>query len=239
MKYCIQQLDDEGQTMYSFVTSAMTYTDDLDEALKFSSKLAAMTWIETNHLQAQPWAVVKVDQIVVKPKKFEPPFYLVIADPLEAVSKVVELHDFYCNRIEAWLRYNGIDIKKPRPTPHMTITSPTWAGLYSSTTHACHYPVVYAMMNADFNKIVAHETVHAYQRIFTGMPAGHGADFYAMMQHAAKEPVTKHTHDYDVKEAARLSEKLHPWWMLAKERGLLASLPCEVLTTKTKRKGVR
>lgn len=222
-----------------------TATQELDAASGFSSRLSAERWMETNGLgiDAMLWRPIRRADVAIKPKKFDPPFKLVVTDPLEAVRLTCELHDEYCDRVEAWLVVAGVQRaaieQRGRPVPCMTMTSPRWAGLYSSGTHTCHYPVVYTMMAADWRIIVAHEVVHAYQKLFTGQPCGHGPDFYGMMRHAALEPITDHHHKYSVSEAKRLSEKLLPWWAMAREQGLLASLPCEVLTTKTKRKGVR
>jgi len=245
--YVIQSLDAEGQPEYQFVAredAGWRWTDDLDVAAGFGSRLAADRFAETHAMRQ--FKIARRDAVAIKPKKFEAPFALAISCPLEAVQTTFDLHEEYCQRVEAWLQRAGCqpDYSKGRPTPCMTITAPKWAGMYSSDTHHCHYPAVYAMLAPEngpeaWRTIVAHEVVHAYQRAFTGRGAGHGPDFYALMKHAAREPVTSHTHGYSVKEARRLSEKLLPWWELTRQQGLLASLPLEVLTTKTKRKGIR
>lgn len=224
-----------------FVVGDRRTSEDVAEALGFSSRLAAETWAETVGLDGLLWRPVKRADCKVKAKAFESPFALTISDPLEAVELVCRRHWEYCARIEQWLTKAGVALPADhaRPTPCMTITAPTWAGLYSGSTHVCHYPVAYAMMAADHQTVVAHEVTHAYQRQFTGHECGHGPDFYAMMAHGMGIKLIDHHHRYSVAEARRLSDKLLPWWSMARERGVLSSLSCEVLTTKTKRKGIK
>jgi len=245
-RYVMQHLDEDGELEYSFLDMNIASTDELDSAVGFGSRLSAERWMETreHQLDWSRWQVVKLDSIQPRAEKFDAPFDLTIADPLEAVRVTVELHDFYCQKVEDWLRKAGIGSQFDRPTPLVTITAPKWAGLYSSATHICHYPTVYAMMapltgHDRWRVTVAHEVVHAYQNIFTGQGTGHGADFYGLMKHAAGEPITRHTHQQDVMEAKRLSEKLLPWWRRQRERGTLIGLPCEVIDVKIKRKGIR
>ena len=250
-KYVIRKLaiDDLDDDPYVFLAGGMRKEEGwreietLDEARGFGSRLSAERWMETHGIDLAQYVPVLRAAQPLKPRDFDTrdlPFKLVIENPLEAVEKTAELHHEYCERIERWLRLGGVLVHDGhRPTPVATVLAPQWAGLYSPTTNCCHYPVVYSMLAADWNVVVAHECVHAYQTLFSGMPAGHHADFYALMRHAAREPVTMHHHTYDVNEARRLARKLRPWWAQERQRGVLASLPMEVLEVKTKRRGLR
>lgn len=249
--YVIRKLGDELEPdPYVFLAGGKLKEDGwhevdrLEQCLTFGSRLSAERWMETHGIDLSMYKPVLRAGVPLKPDEFKTddlPFNLNITDPLEAVNKTVELHEHYCGRIEQWLRNAGVPKihDGSRPTPVATVLAPKWAGLYSPTTNACHYPVVYAMIAKDWHVVVAHECVHAYQDHFTGRGAGHGNDFYALMAHAAKEPVTKHTHDYPVGEACRLARKLRPWWAEQRQRGILASLPMEVIEVKTKRRGLR
>lgn len=236
-----------------FMAADRAPTEELDRAVTFKSKLGVATFLRPMFGEEQArwgWEPVFKDEVVVAPKPvpFDAPFNLLVPDPLEAVRQVYELHHRYCDRVEAWLRGVGTDPGE-RPDCKITITGPSWAGLYTSNDHSCHYPVAYAMMHLgdtgaprtpkeDYRLTVAHEVVHGYQTAFAGVGrpvVGHGGDFYALMRLAAREPVGTHYHAHDVVEVARLAESLGRYWAVAKEAGLVATLPCKVETRGRKR----
>ena len=218
-------------------------TEDFDLAATYPSKLAACQQCSEYFKRAEEsndtsWRIVRRRDVVIKPKPLEAPFELFITDPFEAVHKIYDLHCEYSRRVASWLRSAGVRDIPQQAECRITITAPHWAGIWSGNGRECHYPVVYCMMAADYHTIVAHEVVHSYQHAFCGRGSGHGNDFYAIMKHAALEPVTRHTHSYNVAEAARLSKVLSKWWQHAGQLGLLASLPVEVITQPMKRKGI-
>lgn len=241
-RYVLRRVLEDGEEFMGDGGIAYAHVDDGTPLLSWGSRLSAETWMETRGIDGLLWRPFPSAEVAIKLKQLEVPFDLVIKDPLEAVEKMCQAHWDYCERIEHWLSKAGVTLPATwqKPTPCMTITAPTWAGIYSPATHTCHYPVVYAMIGKDcVNMVTAHEVVHAYQRQFTGHSCGHGPDFYAMMRHGMDLPITDHHHSYNTSEAKRLSDKLFPWWSMARERGALQSLPCEVLVTKTKRKGIK
>ncbi len=235
IKHCAEYLffaDDNG-----------TPTDDFESAVAYSSKLQAhqrcAEFFRLQELeQDAAWEIVKRREVIQRAPKLEAPFALAISDPLEAVRYVYDLHCKYSQRISDWLRRAGVTDVPQQAACKMTITAPKWAGIWSPNGRECHYPVVYAMMAQDFHMIVAHEVVHSYQHAFCGRGSGHGNDFYALMKHAAQEPITRHTHTYNVGEARRLSETLKPWWKKVGQKGLLQSLPVEIVTEPMRRKGI-
>lgn len=234
---------------YAFIGRETDVAQDLDEARGFSSRLSAERWMETNGVDMGLWRAVKRDSVVVRPKRLEIALDLERSDPLAAVRELVDLHWEYCNRLETWLSRAGVGREeidaRGRPTPYVTVLAPKWAGVYSSQDHSCHYPLPYAMLKPipgfrdSLRNTVAHEVVHAYQRLFTGCPSGHGPDFYALMKRAAEQEYLGEGHHWSIEEAQQLSSQLLPWWQQSAEKGLLASLPCEVVTVKIKRRGVQ
>lgn len=215
---------------FTYRTADGSDNEDYDIAQRWTSRLGARTELENEWPMLQlSYELVHIDKI---PKKPEPPRYdgpLVITDPIEAVRLIHEAHHAYCDKLETWLRRVIGTQNFARPEPVITVVGTSWAGLYTSANHECHYPVAYAMINKDFLDItVAHEVVHAYQNAFTGVGSGHGGDFYALMRHAADRPVSRHTHTYSVEGAALLSAVIHPQWVKKLEQGELQSLPCEV-----------
>lgn len=240
-KYVIRLLDVDGDLIDSFVGEA-GYVDALDAAKHFSSKLSALNFIETLYAdRRESLAVVRCESVVPKPKAFTAPFDLFEPDPLRAIDAVIRLHEEYCKRVATWLQYIGLPVQPDTwPRVSITATAHKWAGLYTGgTKHVCTYVLPYAMMQSDYEITVAHEVVHAFQEQFTGFAAGHGPDFYALMRHAAKQPIAAHTHSYNVLEAFRLADTLIPWFNSQKERGVLHSLPVEVCLERIKRSGVR
>lgn len=219
-------------------------TDELDEASRFGGRLSAMVALENRfgkEWKSTGWRPVRLEDVVVKPKPLPlGDFKLHISDPLEAVRRVAEWHNAYCERVEAWLlRATGKIMAFNRPECRVAARFQEWAGIYMSAENACVYPLAYAMMAPDFKgKAVAHEVCHGYQKYFS-CGRGHGGDFYALMEHAAGEPISKHTHDYSLETARELTRSVLPWWQQNRAKGLLASLPCQVETEKKKRKGIR
>lgn len=248
LKYVIRALGDEiDEDPYEFLAPGACgvgwqRVDDLDLAAGFGSRLAAERWMETNGVDMAAFKPVRRADVIVRPKAFQPELPdLVIKDPLEAVRTTHELHEEYCGKIERWLRLAGVTCHDDnRPKAQATVCAPAWAGCYSPTTNTCHYPVVYAMMASDWGPtVVAHECVHAYQTLFTGKSAGHGPDFYAMMRYAACAPTDSHVHTYPLHKALALAKKLKPWWAEQRQRGLLQSLPMEVVEQKMRRRGLK
>lgn len=242
IKHCENYLffrDNSGNTTEDF-EQARVYGSRLDAHQQCAAYFRGLGVINVEDLANHEWQIIRRRNVVQKAPPLDAPFALHISDPIEAVHRVYELHALYSQRVSSWLRIAGVPVDKiPRPaTCKMTITAPKWAGIWSPSNSECHYPVVYAMMDPNYKETVAHEVVHSFQRAFTGCPSGHGADFLAMMMHAALEPVTTIGHTCNVPEAKRLSEVLRKWWRVQGQRGLLASLPVEVATEPLKRKGI-
>lgn len=229
-----------------FADNLGTPTDDFEKAAIYGSRLAAHQQCAEFFKRAEAdnddtWQIVRRKDVVVRAAKFEAPFQLVIADPIEAIHKIYELHNEYSKRLTYWLRNACTTLKIPQPArPVVTLTAPKWCGMYLPREHECHYPIVFAMMDTELAQTVAHEVVHSFQRVFNGNYRGdaHGGDFYALMLNAAREPVTSVLHSLDNAEAKRLSEHLLPYWREQGAKGVLSSLPLQVVTQPMKRKGV-
>jgi hypothetical protein len=239
--YCIKHTD---EYLFFRDNSGEHITDDFDLAATYPSKLAAVQQCGEYFKRAEvnddtTWQIVRRSAVVIKPKPLEAPFELHITDPFEAVHKIYDLHCEYSRRVSSWLVKAGVQNIPQQAECRITITAPHWAGIWSPRGRVIHYPAVYCMMAGDFHKIIAHEVVHSYQDAFCGRGSGHGNDFYALMKHAALEPVNRHTHNYSVNEAQRLSKVLRRWWQEQSQRGLITSLPVDVDTSPMKRKGFR
>lgn len=227
-----------------FMGPAGLLVDDPEDAASFGSRLGALTRLETMGKAAmEAWAPVRREHARVHPRAPElGDLALWTRDPLEAVRSVVDLHAEYCERVEAWLRRAGVPdeaLDRGMPRCEVTVLAPLWAGCYEGRAHTCHYPLPWAMVDQpQLRHTVAHEVVHAYQRAFTGCRPGHGADFFAMMRHAAgvAEPQVKHTMDPGTARA--VSAALRPWFLRELQRGTLSSLPCKVDTTPRKRRAI-
>lgn len=233
-----------GNTTYDRFVSAtpdprtIVESEYLDEALRFGSKLGAVSRMMTNEPYARGedrtnWEVVLAAEVKPRPRPYEPPFALARTCPVRTCEEIAEHHGIYCERIERWLRLAGLteeELNRGRPRAEVVFSAPKWAGVYSPQEHACAYVLPYALMAEDYmERIVPHECVHAYQRAFCGRQTqAHGDDFYALMLRAAKVPCSEHTHPYDVAKAQELAEHARPYLLRQLELGMLASMPFEV-----------
>jgi hypothetical protein len=228
-------------------------TRDLCEARQFTSRIAArgftMTHDKGRAFCAAEWEYVKIELVPPVEEMIGLPRDLLVDDPLDAIERIHKLHHMYSERIADWVhRATNLIADFSPPRIMVTVRAQKWAGLFEPGSRTVHYCLPYAMMHLgdrpstirDYEHCVAHECVHAYQKLFTGhfVGGGHGGDFYAMMRHAAMYPVSRHTHDYSVKKCVEVARALQKPFEQMAERGLLSSLPCQVVTESIKRKGI-
>jgi hypothetical protein len=148
------------------------------------------------------------------------------------VLQIAKYHDMYCERVGEWITKVIDATNVAKPAPQIDLSGAKHSGVYRPGEHSCTYTLGYAMIYGieSFKETIAHEVVHAYQNLFSGVGAGHGGDFYGMMRHAALHPVYAHKHRYDVKQGERLAKGLVPYYERAIMRGEFASMACKVLT---------
>ena len=161
---------------------------------------------------------------------------LVVIDPNVDIGKLIadiaKYHDMYCERVGEWIaKVIGVTAVT-RPTPQIDLSGARHSGVYRTSEHSCTYTLGYAMIYGieSFRETIAHEVVHAYQNLFSGVGAGHGGDFYGMMRHAALHPVYAHKHRYSVAEGERLAKGLVPYYERGIKGGLFVGMACKVLT---------
>lgn len=257
--YVLQRLDDLGRSFVSGVDAGTVgVTAELPSAQHFASRLAARQFTlnadrdKLFGFVAQEWSVVQIELVPPAPQ-IEIIDGLMVEDPVECVRRVCELHEVYCDRVSAWVR-RATNLVADYSHPRVCITARPqmrWAGLYSPSDHTCHYVLPLAMLNLgrapgaqhDYEETIAHEVVHAYQKLFVGqyISNGHGGDFYAMMRHAALYPTDTHTHapqPGEYHKCVSLFRKLQrPLEQLA-VNGTMQSLPCTFVTSKIDRRGL-
>jgi len=254
--YVLKHLGDERKFVAGSDYQQVTTSDELASAQHFASRLAARGFTlnadkdKLFGFVAAEWDVVQIELVPEEPK-IEVIDGLMVEDPVECARKLCDLHFKYADRVAAWVRKATNYVGDYSPPKIVVTARPqmNWTGLYSPTDHTCHYVLPMAMLNLgrpmqDYEETVAHEVVHAYQRLFVGQDirSGHGGDFYAMMRHAALWPTKTHTHaplPGEFQKCILLFKKLQKPIERLAEGGLLASLPCQIVTEKLKRRGIQ
>lgn len=227
--WCLQRL--ETQRLLGPSLDGHNDVEFVDDAQTWPSRLAARLSLE-NRWEALQLEYKLVPASAVPRRPLEPSLddwagRLLYATPLEAAAAQQLVFVEMCDRLEGWMRRAGIE-PPLRPGLAITCAGHKWGGLYRGAEHEVVLVAPYAMLHADYDICVAHEVVHAYQAAFSGRASGHGDDFYGLMRHAARVPVTRHTHSMDPNEAAKLGLATSLWWRRARESGLAASASCRV-----------